>query len=93
MNAANDIAAALNRGRAPCLGMKGMRDLRVRRAIGVVGLMRISNLNDLKARFAARGVRVRPFRNIVYLTAALTIDETGLKKLTEASSTVVEQGV
>ena len=55
--------------------MRGVRDVRVRGAIGVVELDRIADLNDLKRRFVDEGVWVRPFRNIVYLTPALTIDD------------------
>jgi adenosylmethionine-8-amino-7-oxononanoate aminotransferase len=39
------------------------------------------------------GVWVRPFRNIVYLTPALTIDAADLKTLTDAVVKVVSQGV
>jgi adenosylmethionine-8-amino-7-oxononanoate aminotransferase len=56
----------------------------VRGAIGVVELARIDNLNALKRRFVEAGVWVRPFRNIVYLTPALTIGEDDLATLTSA---------
>ena len=91
--AANDIAAALAHGLGPCLGMKSVRDVRVRGAIGVVELDAIADLNDLKRRFVEQGVWVRPFRNIVYLTPALTIDEADLETLTDAVVRVVGQGV
>jgi adenosylmethionine-8-amino-7-oxononanoate aminotransferase len=91
--AANDIAAALTHGLGPCLGMKGVRDVRVRGAIGVVELDAAPNLNDLKRRLVAEGVWVRPFRNIVYLTPALTIDEADLKTLTGAVAKIVGEGV
>jgi len=91
--AANDIAAALSHGLGPCLGMKGVRDVRVRGAIGVVELDGAPNLNDLKRRLVAEGVWVRPFRNIVYLTPALTIDEADLETLTGAVARVVGEGV
>jgi adenosylmethionine-8-amino-7-oxononanoate aminotransferase len=89
---AAEIAKRLTRGLGPCLGMKGVRDVRVRGAIGVVELDRITNLNDLKARLAAEGVWVRPFRNIVYLTPALTIDFVDLDTLTGAIVRVVNGG-
>ena len=56
----------------------------MRGAIGVVELDQIADLNDLKRRFVEEGVWVRPFRNIVYLTPALTIDEADLTMLTDA---------
>ncbi len=91
--AANDIAKALALGLGPCLGMTGVADVRVRGAIGVVELDAIPDLNDLKRRLARRGVWVRPFRNIVYLTPALTIGEDDLKTLTDAVCEIVGEGV
>ena len=73
-------------------GHAGVRDVRVRGAIGVVELDRIEALNALKARFVAAGVWVRPFRNIVYLTPALTIDPDDLAALTRAVVAVLGEG-
>jgi adenosylmethionine-8-amino-7-oxononanoate aminotransferase len=89
LKAACDIAAGLTRGLGPCLGMKVVRDVRVRGAIGVVELDRIADLNDLKRRFVEEGVWVRPFRNIVYLTPALTIADADLDVLTGAVRRVI----
>ncbi|HEY0107357.1 MAG TPA: adenosylmethionine--8-amino-7-oxononanoate transaminase [Rhizomicrobium sp.] len=88
---ANDLGAALAKGLGPCLGMKRVRDVRVRGAIGVVELDRIDDLNALKARLVEQGVWVRPFRNIVYLTPALTIGEDDLAALTGAVVRVVSE--
>jgi len=93
LKAACDMAARLSLALGPCLGMKGVRDVRVRGAIGVVELDQIADMNDLKRRFVEEGVWVRPFRNIVYLTPALTIDEADLTMLTDAIRRVVGQGV
>ena len=87
---ANEIAARLTHGLGPCLGMKGVKDVRVRGAVGVVELERINDLNALKRHFLARGVWVRPFRNIVYLTPALTIDDNDLKTLTDSVVNVLK---
>ncbi|MEJ1969425.1 MAG: adenosylmethionine--8-amino-7-oxononanoate transaminase [Rhizomicrobium sp.] len=89
--AAAEIAKKLALGLGPCLALPGVRDVRVRGAIGVVELDRIADLNDLKARLAAEGVWVRPFRNIVYLTPALTIGEADLGVLTEAVARVLQR--
>ena len=89
LRAAADIAAELALGLGPCLAMKGVRDVRVRGAIGVVELDRIDDLNDLKRRLVEQGVWVRPFRNIVYLTPALTIARADLQTLTRAIRRVV----
>ncbi len=74
------LAPALGR----CLTLPGVKDVRVRGAIGVVELDSIGDLNDLKRRFVEAGVFIRPFRNIVYLTPALTIGEDDLDMLTGA---------
>ena len=83
------IAAALSQGLAPCRSMAGVKDMRVKGAIGVVEMERIDNLDALRARFVAEGVFVRPFGNIVYLTPAFTIAAEDLKKLTDAVVKVV----
>ncbi|HLJ64538.1 MAG TPA: adenosylmethionine--8-amino-7-oxononanoate transaminase [Stellaceae bacterium] len=78
------IGVKLAQGLAPCRGMMGVRDVRVRGAIGVVELERIADLDDLKHCLVAEGVWIRPFRNIVYLTPALTITDEDLARLTGA---------
>jgi adenosylmethionine---8-amino-7-oxononanoate aminotransferase len=84
-----EIAAALERGLAPCRGRRGIKDVRVRGAIGVVELDRIDDLERLRARFVEEGVFVRPFGSIVYLTPAFTIAEEELARLTGAVVKVV----
>jgi len=81
---AAEIGKALMHGIGHCVGLPGVKDVRVRGAIGVVELEKISDLNALKRRFVEKGVWVRPFRNIVYLTPALTICEADLGRLTGA---------
>ncbi|HUO91494.1 MAG TPA: adenosylmethionine--8-amino-7-oxononanoate transaminase [Rhizomicrobium sp.] len=61
-----------------CLELPGVKDVRVKGAIGIVELETIGDLNTLKRRFVEKGVFIRPFRNIVYLTPALTIDHADL---------------
>jgi adenosylmethionine-8-amino-7-oxononanoate aminotransferase len=84
-----DIAAALARGLAPCRGLPGVKDVRVRGATGVVELDRIDDLDRLRTRLVAEGVFVRPFGSIVYLTPAFTIGEEELARLTAAVVKVV----
>jgi adenosylmethionine---8-amino-7-oxononanoate aminotransferase len=67
-----------------CLELPGVKDVRVRGAIGVVELENIGDLNALKRSFVDKGVFIRPFRNIVYLTPALTIDRADLDVLAKA---------
>jgi len=83
------IAAALERGLAPCRDLPGVKDVRVKGAIGVVELDHIDDLEGLRARFVEAGVFVRPFGSIVYLTPAFTIAAEELAALTRAVVKVV----
>jgi len=78
------IERALRRGLEPCRTLRGVKDVRVKGAIGVVELDHIGNLNALRQRFIAEGVFIRPFGNIVYLTPAFTIAEDELAQLMDA---------
>jgi adenosylmethionine-8-amino-7-oxononanoate aminotransferase len=83
------IASALLQGLAPCRSMPGVKDVRVKGAIGVVEMEHIDDLDALRARFVEQGVFVRPFGNIIYLTPAFTIAPDELKTLTDAVVNVV----
>jgi adenosylmethionine-8-amino-7-oxononanoate aminotransferase len=86
------ISSALAAGLEPCRKLPGVKDVRVKGAIGVVELNRIKDLNALRQRFVAEGVFIRPFGSIVYLTPALTIAEDELGTLTDAVRRVVAEG-
>lgn len=77
------ISASLADGLAAARGLPNVRDVRVLGAIGVVELERMPPLDGLKRAFVERGLFVRPFRNIVYLTPAFTIAEPQLARLIE----------
>jgi adenosylmethionine-8-amino-7-oxononanoate aminotransferase len=83
------ISAALAKGLKPCRGLRRVKDVRVKGAIGVVELDRIDDLDSLRQRFIDAGVFVRPFGNIVYLTPAFTIAPAELAQLTAAVVKVV----
>jgi len=85
------ISRALTAGLEPCQTRPGVKDVRVKGAIGVVELDRIENLNALRQRFIAEGVFIRPFGNIVYLTPAFTIADDELAKLTDAVRRVLAE--
>ncbi len=89
MTQVKDIAFALERGLEPCRILPGVKDVRVRGAIGVVEMDRIDDLNSLRARFVGEGVFVRPFGNTIYLTPAFTIAADELKTLTDAVVKIV----
>ncbi len=77
---ATQLAAELE----PCRNLPGVKDVRVRGAIGVVQLEEIKDPAGLRQRLIAEGVWVRPFRDIVYLTPAFTIAPEELTRLTTA---------
>lgn len=83
------IGLALEAGLAPCRAMAGVVDVRVLGAIGVVQLAPPVDLAAIKAALVAAGVWVRPFRDILYLTPALTISEGELDALCGAVRRVV----
>ena len=86
------IEGQLRHGLEPCRALPGVKDVRIKGAIGVVELDRIEDLNALRQRFIAEGVFIRPFGSIVYLTPAFTINEEDLSRLTEAVRRVLSEG-
>ena len=85
------IEAQLARGLAACRGLGGVRDVRVRGAIGVVQLTREPQLEALRARFVRHGVWVRPFGDVVYLMPPLVIDSQDLERLIVAIHDVLRE--
>jgi len=84
-----EISDQLSRGLEPCRELKGVSDVRIKGAVGVVEMAHIDDLNVLRARFIAEGVFIRPFGNVIYLTPAFTIAPEELKTLTDAVVKVV----
>ena len=78
------ISAALRYGLEPCRTLPGVKNVRVKGAVGVVELDHIENLNALRQRFIAEGVFVRPFGTVIYLAPAFTIAEDELGSLIDA---------
>ncbi|MGH7000528.1 MAG: aminotransferase class III-fold pyridoxal phosphate-dependent enzyme, partial [Stellaceae bacterium] len=69
---------------APCRAARGVRDVRVKGAIGVVELDSAEAAIALRDRFVNYGAWIRPFGRIVYLTPAFTIAPDELSFLTSA---------
>lgn len=67
-----------------CRGLRNVRDVRVKGAIGIVELEQPGDPAALRTRLIEQGVWIRPFGKIVYLTPALTIGEDELTRLTAA---------
>ncbi len=83
------ISAQLAAELEPCRQLPGVVDVRVLGAIGVVELSAIPDPAGLRATLVGQGVWVRPFRNILYLTPALTIAPGELTQLTGAIGAVL----
>ncbi len=86
------IEAALEEGLEPCRKLPGVRDVRVRGAIGVVQLERApgaAGLDALRRRLVDEGVWVRPFGDVVYLMPPFVIDDDELERLVRAVRAVV----
>jgi adenosylmethionine-8-amino-7-oxononanoate aminotransferase len=78
------IEAQLREGLEPCREIPGVVDVRVKGAIGVVQCASLGDAAALRQKFAEKGVWVRPFGDIVYLTPAFTIEKNQLAALTGA---------
>ncbi|MDB5480960.1 MAG: adenosylmethionine-8-amino-7-oxononanoate aminotransferase [Caulobacteraceae bacterium] len=83
------IAAGLEAGLAPCRDTRGVVDVRVRGAIGVVEFTEPVEVARLCGRFAEEGVWIRPMGKVVYLTPPFTITDSELGKLTTAVCNVL----
>jgi adenosylmethionine-8-amino-7-oxononanoate aminotransferase len=81
---AGRIEAQMMAELAACRELPNVVDVRVKGAIGVVQLAAIPDPAALRSRLIERGVWIRPFGNVVYLTPALTISQDELTQLTDA---------
>jgi adenosylmethionine-8-amino-7-oxononanoate aminotransferase len=86
-----EIETRLRAGLEPCRDARGVRDVRVKGAIGVVELGEQPDLNALRRRFTELNVFIRPLGRVIYLTPAFTIDATDLNRLTNCVLTVVRE--
>ena len=78
------VRRGLAEGLAPCREFRGVRDVRVLGAIGVVEVDKPVNMARLQDFFVARGVWVRPFNRNVYLMPPYCIEPADLRLLTSA---------
>jgi adenosylmethionine---8-amino-7-oxononanoate aminotransferase len=84
------IEASLRAGLEPARNLPGVRDVRVKGAIGVIELERL-NKDALRQRFIDAGVWIRPFGNIVYTTPPFVITDDDLGRLTSAMERIVRE--
>ena len=83
------IEGQLKTGLVACADGRGVADVRVKGAIGVVELEGLVDVDWLRARFVEAGVWIRPFGNLVYLMPALNIPSDELNTLISAVVAVV----
>jgi adenosylmethionine-8-amino-7-oxononanoate aminotransferase len=83
------IGEQMARELSACKEIPGVKDVRIKGAIGVVELDKIGDLGALRARFVEEGVFIRPFGNVVYLTPSFTIQSDELSTLTRAIVKVI----
>ncbi len=86
------IEAVLHDELARARDIKGVKDVRVKGAIGVIELSALDP-RTLRQRFIDKGVWIRPFGNVVYTTPPLIISGDELSILTRAMVDVVREAL
>ena len=86
------IAAGLREGLAPAARVPGVRDVRVLGAVGVVQLDHDVDVPAATRAAVARGVWLRPFRDLVYTLPPYVIDDADLARVTHAMVAAAEAG-
>jgi len=81
---AKAIEAQLREELTPCARMSGVRQVRVKGAIGVVQMEKPVDALRLRAKFVEKGCWIKPFGDVVYLTPPLVISAADLSRLTQA---------
>ena len=89
----SNIETLLNKHLAPCRELKGVADVRVLGAIGVVELDEPVDMKTIQPLFVEHGVWVRPFGKLVYVMPPYVITDSELEMLCAAIVKVVAIGL
>ena len=84
------IESQLKEELSHCRGLRGVVDVRVKGAIGVVQMDAPVDSEKLRARFAEKGCWIRPFGDVIYLAPPFVIAERDLATLTGAIHSVLQ---
>ncbi len=88
---ATALEAQLREELAPCAGVNGVREVRVKGAIGVVQMEKPVDALGLRAKFAQKNCWIKPFGDVIYLTPPLVISTADLSVLTRAICETVRE--
>jgi len=83
------IEKHLKKSLKPCKKIKGVVDVRVKGAIGVIEVKDLKDNDWLKAKFIENGVWLRPYLNIIYCAPPFVVSDEELTKITDAIVSVL----
>lgn len=87
------IEQGLMRGLSPCIGAKGVAQVRVLGAIGVVECQQLVPVEALQRFFVQQGVWLRPFGRLIYAMPPYTCTGQEIDTITTALCAAVQQGI
>jgi len=83
------VEAQLREELARCRQVRGVKEVRVKGAVGVVQMDQAVDALALRAKFVEKGVWIKPFGDVIYLTPPLVIEPKDLSALTTAINDVL----
>ena len=86
---AQAIEAQLREQLSACRSADGVADVRVKGAVGVVQMDRPVDAVGMRAKFVEKGIWLKPFRDVIYLTPPLVIEPQDLTTITNAITEVL----
>lgn len=75
----------------PCKQLRGVKDVRILGAIGVVEMNNPVNLSLLQQKFVDQGVWIRPFNNLIYIMPSFNIEADDMTTLTRAIYKIIKE--